>query len=76
MGKGRKPPPERTGGLGVPSLLSSVVSPQLPAFWKKEGLRMRCTMWPFINLGWPKTEVLCMVGVMWKTVETGLEKKI
>lgn len=54
---------------------SSVVRPQLLARWK-EDLGMRCTMWPFINLGWPKTEVLCIVGVMWKTVETGLKKNL
>lgn len=74
MGKGRKPLRRGPGVWGLRPCLFRLEPSASPAFWKKEDLRMRCTMWPFINLGWPKTEVLCMVGVVWKTVETGLEK--
>lgn len=76
VGKGRKPLRRGPGVWGFRPCLFRREPSAPPAFWKKEGLRMRCTMWPFINLGWPKTEVLCMVGVVWKTVETGLEKNL
>lgn len=62
------------GGAGgfVPAAFSA--STLLPAMWQKAELRRRCTMWAFIQLGWPGLRFFVCWVFCGKLSRQGLEK--
>lgn len=62
------------GGAGgfVPAAFSA--STLLPAMWEKAELRRRCTVWAFIQLGWPGLRFFVCWVFCGKLSRQGLEK--